>query len=311
MPGSTPLTVNGRMPFWALGTAMLERLRNLLPRQKTNPRDCVMVVGLGAMKSGTSWLSGYLRSIPNFLHSPVKEMNVFNMFCDNPNRHRDERFRLLRMDQILLRPRPFDQPEAVDRLRALAQIAHINDPEAYLAYFAERLNGHTHFGEISPSYSHLSLDTLKLMSGLTRDVRFLFLMRDPARRAASHIRHVRSRTRPDVPIDVFLAEIEPGRDIWLRSDYGGTLDRLEQAGLADKTRVMTYETLFKDETMQGLCDWLGLPFRKPRPDRVVNQGRSDELTQAQHDQLRERLDPIYADLARRDLPAGAERWRWT
>ncbi len=263
------------------------------------------------MKSGTTWLSHYLSSMPDFLHSPVNEMNVFNRFADNPNRRMDDSYRLIQMEQILLSPEPFDQPRTRDRLRALAQIAHIHDTEAYLDYFAERLDGHSHFGEISPSYSHLPPETLKQVAGLTRDVRFLFLVRDPARRAASHIRHLRRRLRADLSIDELLAKVNPANGVWLRSDYGHMLDNLEQSGLAAKTRVMTYEALFKDETMHGLCAWLGLPFRKPRFDVVVNAGRGEDLTKAQQDQLRETLDPIYVDLARRDLPPGAESWRWT
>jgi hypothetical protein len=36
-----------------------------------------LVIGLGAMKTGTTWLSDYLASHPQFFHSPVKEMNSF------------------------------------------------------------------------------------------------------------------------------------------------------------------------------------------------------------------------------------------
>ncbi|MBA3910974.1 MAG: hypothetical protein C0524_14155 [Rhodobacter sp.] len=311
MHGWTALITKGCVQSWAWERTLLDRFRRFLPRHKADPRDCTMVVGLGAMKSGTTWLTEYMSSLPGFLHSPIKEMNVFNMFADNPYRRRNDGFRLFKMEEILLRPNPFDRPHARDQLRALAQIGHIHDTKAYLAFFAERLDGHTHIGEISPSYSHLPLETLRQVAGLTRDVRFLFLMRDPARRAASHIRHLRRRERVDVPIDTLLAEVRPGQGVWLRSDYGFTLDRLEQAGLAAKTRVMTYEALFQDETMRGLCTWLGLPFNKPKPDKIVHPGRGEDLTQAQLDQLRDRLDPIYADLARRDLPPGAEGWRWT
>ena len=44
-----------------------------------------LVIGLGAMKSGTTWLSDYLGSHPQFFHSPIKEMNVFaNLSPTNP-----------------------------------------------------------------------------------------------------------------------------------------------------------------------------------------------------------------------------------
>jgi hypothetical protein len=289
---------------------MIERLTRLLPHRRTDPRDCTMVIGLGAMKSGTTWLSDYLGSLPGFLHSPVKEMNVFNLFAANPFCRRDEGYRLLRMEEIILSPRAFRHGRNRDRLRAYAQIGRIHDTERYLEYFAERMRGQTHFGEISPSYSHLPIETLQQISELTRDVRFLFVLRDPARRAASHIRHLRRRIRADASIDTLLTEVEPGHPVWMRSDYGFTIDQLAAAGLAERSRVMTYETLFQDDTMRGLCDWLEVPFIPPRPDKTLNAGRGDDLTADQLVQLRDRLEPIYADLSVRDLPAGSERWQW-
>lgn len=270
-----------------------------------------MVIGIGAMKAGTTWLSDFLASHPGFLHSPVKEMNIFNQFAENPFRQRDDAFRLLRMEDIILGGRSLGHPKVVDQLRGFAQIGRINDPEAYLAYFAERLRGETHFGEISPSYSHLPVETLRLVAGMTRDVRFLFLMRDPARQAASHIRHLRRRVRADAPIDALIDEVAPGHPVWLRADYGQTLDLLDAARVLGQSRVMLYETLFRAETTGDLCDWLGLARQAPRPDRIMNPGRGDDLSREQMQRLRERLDPIYADLSRRSLPPGTKSWLWT
>lgn len=275
-----------------------------------DPRLKVMVVGLGAMKSGTSWLSRYLGDLPGFLHSPVKEMNVFNQFAANPFAGRDDAYRMLRMEEIILGPTPLTDARALDRLRGFAQVGRIDDSAAYLGYFAERLRGHTHFGEISPSYSHLPAETLREMAGLTRDVRFLFVMRDPARRAASHIRHLRRRVRADASIDTLLAEISPAHPVWQRSDYGFTLDRLAEAGVMAQSRVLVFESLFEADTMRALCGWLGLAYRAPRPDKPVNAGRGDDLTPAQLAELRDRLDPLYQDLRRRSLPHGSARWHW-
>lgn len=286
-------------------------LKNLGRRTAQDPRDRIMAIGLGSMKSGTTWLSDYLSSHPAFLHSPVKEMNVFNTFAENPFGKRDEFYRLMRMEETILGDKPLTDSKTADRLRALAQIGRIAGPESYLAYFAERLQDETHFGEISPSYSHLPVETLRLVAGMARDVRFLFLMRDPAKRAASHIRHLRRRLRADTEIKTLIAEVAPGNPVWMRSDYGYTLDRLEEAGLLGQSWLMVYETLFKDETARDLCDWLGLAYRKPRPDRVMNAGRGEDVTPAHIQELRERLDPLYRDLARRTLPEGAKRWQWS
>ena len=270
----------------------------------------VLVVGLGAMKSGTSWLSRYLGELHGFLRSPVKEMNVFNQFADNPFRGRDAEHRLLQMEKVILGAKHLNEPRVLDRLRGFAQIGRINDSAAYLDYFAERVRDHTHFGEFSPSYAYLPVETLLEIAGLTRDVRFLFVMRDPARRAASHIRHLRRRVRADASIDSIIEEISPSHPIWQKSDYGYTLDRLTTAGLMPQSRLLVYETLFQPGTMHDLCNWLGLEYRVPRPEKLVNTGRGDDLTDIQRDKLRRRLDPLYEDLRRRSLPDGSVHWQW-
>ena len=38
-----------------------------------------LVISLGVMKSGTTWLSDYLSSHPTFFHSPIKEMSAFRL----------------------------------------------------------------------------------------------------------------------------------------------------------------------------------------------------------------------------------------
>jgi len=44
-------------------------------------------LGIGAQKSGTSWLSNYFKSHPEILMSPIKEMTFFgNREQQNPGR---------------------------------------------------------------------------------------------------------------------------------------------------------------------------------------------------------------------------------
>lgn len=280
------------------------------PVEPEDLRSRTLVVGLGAMKSGTTWLSGYLAAHSRFLHSPIKEMNTFNQFYDNPFKGQRDRFRLYRMESLLLDKRPGGMFRHEHRLRALAQLGRINSVEDYLAYFAERIGEETHFGEISPSYSHLPPEALRDIAGITSDVRFLFLMRDPAARAASHIRHLRRRVRAHVPVADLVAQVTPDDAVYMRSDYGHTLDTLDRAGLRDRARLLYFETLFRPETMRGLCDWLDLEFREPEADRKRNVGVGEGLTPEQMHDLRDRLDPIYVDLRARGLGTEMAGWWW-
>lgn len=277
------------------------------------------------MKSGTTWLSNYLESHPHFFLSPVKEMNAFNvLFPQNPDypdyhygptddillwrmqrgilNYGDRRSAFL--DLILNKGRGFD------RIRALAQVSYITSTDHYLQYFAGRIGKHRHFGEISPAYAHLPSEAYTCMASLCEDVRFLFLMRDPALRAASHIRQMRLRILKDMDINEILDGIDQSSPYFIRSDYRYTLQMLRSLGLATRTKFLIYEDFFTQERMDELCDWLGMARHKGDFQQILNRGGGAHLTPHQFDILRERLMPIYDDLRRDPVTQGASNWLW-
>ena len=307
------------------------RLRRLIKRSLGQqppppvPMTCrQLVIGLGAMKSGTTWLSDYLGSHPQFFHSPIKEMNAFStLYPDNPLYPSyiykpGETYRLWRMEKIVLSfgqtPPRLDQTDAdrerFDRLRALAQLGRIASVQDYLSFFTERISDQLHFGEISPSYAHLPPEAYACMAELTEDVRFLFLMRDPTDRAASHLRHARRRVEKDLDLDQLLDRVDAENPIYIRSDYSYTLKALRSLGLVEQSRFLIYEDLFTQDCMDGLCDWLGLERHEAVLDKRLNPGVGDSLSERQMGVLRERLSPIYDELRREPVTAGASSWRW-
>ena len=283
-----------------------------------------LVIGLGAMKSGTTWLSDYLASHPQFFHSPIKEMNVFaNLYPTNPSYpgylyKPGDAYRLWRMEKIVLaygvRPPRLDEAdyerERFDRLRALAQLGRIETIDDYLAFFEERIGAEMHFGEISPSYAHLPAEAYASMAQLTNDVRFLFLMRDPTDRAASHLRHVRRRVDKDLDLDQLLERVDHENPIYMRSDYRYTLQTLRSLGLAERSRFLIYEDLFAQDCVDAVCDWLGIDRHDAVLDKRLNPGVGDALNDRQMGLLRDRLSPIYDGLRDDPATAGARLWRW-
>jgi hypothetical protein len=283
-----------------------------------------LVIGLGAMKSGTTWLSSYLGDHPQFFHSPIKEMNTFaNLYPFNPSYpsytyKSGGAYRLWRMEKIILAygqsPARLDGAEyerqRFDRLRALAQLGRIETTNDYLKYFEERIGDQLHFGEISPSYSHLPPEAYACMSQLSDDVRFLFLMRDPTDRAASHLRHARRRVHKDMGLDQLLERVSPEHSIYIRSDYRYTLQTLRSLGLAERSRFLVYEDLFTQDCVDDLCDWLGIARHDAVFDKRLNPGVGDALTDRQMAELRDRLAPIYDGLRDDPATAGARSWRW-
>ena len=267
-----------------------------------------LVIGLGAMKCGTTWLSDYLGRHPGFFHAPIKEMNVFNRRWPNAFDQDGPAFRLWRMEEIVLDPRYPRSGRLRMRLRALAEIGRIGTDQDYLAFFARRMRGQGAFGEISPSYALLPPEGLRHIAGLTADVRFLFLMRDPVARMVSNIQHLRRRLRRHDSVDQMIADVAPGHPLWLRGDYGRTLDALAEAGVTAKTLV--YEEMFRDDTIRELCTWLDLPFAPPDFARRLNVAQGEGLTDGQKSRLRDRLDPVYQDLSRRFGADRPKAWQW-
>ena len=283
----------------------------MFPFRRPSPTDLRqrrLLIGLGAMKSGTTWLSDYLSTHPAFFHSPIKEMNIFNARWPNPFDQDGPPFRLWRMEEIVLDPRFPRSAKLRMRLRALAEIGRIGTDQDYLAYFARRMRDQRVFGEMSPSYAMLPPEGLRHIAGLTADVRFLFLMRDPVARMASNIQHLRRRLRAAETVEAVMADVTPGTALWARGDYGRTLDALGEAGVTAK--LLIYEDLFREQTIRDLCAWLDLPFVPPDFAKRLNVAQGPRLTDGQLAQLRGRLEPVYQDLSRRFGADRPKAWRW-
>jgi hypothetical protein len=284
-----------------------------------------LVIGLGAMKTGTTWLSDYLASHPQFFHSPVKEMNSFAVIFPYNHVYPDyfygpwPELLLWRMENTILRYGNrrsaysdfiWNQGKGFDEIRALAQLNKITSTADYLQYFEERIGGYLHFGEISPCYAQLPAEAFACMSTLCNDVRFIFVMRDPTRRAISHIRQLRLRIHKELEIQDLLDRVDPSDAVFIRSDYRYTLATLCTLGLAERTKFLIYEDLFTQECINDLCDWLGLCRHPASFKKRVNNGSGDQFTAAQLENLRARLCPIYDDLRHEPLTQAAHTWLW-
>lgn len=308
-------------------------IRRFLPHRAASPPAAPLplplaqrqlVIGLGAMKSGTTWLSRYLAAHPQFFHSPIKETNIFaSLYPDNPAipeyvYRPDDAYRLRRMEDMILasgtNPAGFDLSEfdraRFDRLRALAQIGRIRKVGDYMSFFGDRIGAEMHFGEISPSYAHLPPEAYRVMAGLSGDVRFLFLMRDPTDRAGSHLRHWRRRVYSDVSLDKLLQSVDRHSPIYIRSDYRYTLQTLRSLGLEGQSRFLFYEELFTQQCMDDLCAWLGLDPQPADCENRRNPGVGDSLSHDQIALLRDRLSPIYEELCTDPVAGAARAWRW-
>ena len=272
-----------------------------------------LFVGLGAMKTGTTWLSQYLRTHPEAYHSSLKEVNFFNTLVPNIRRNMGERRRLDILNNLILKhpaPEPFP-PKARAKMYDIAEIGHFNrDTKKYFSFFAERVGDCSIFGEISTSYSTLPPEGFRIIAESHPDTRMFLIMRDPTSRAVSHVQH-KMRRQTDMDVDAEIEQIEPGNIVYERSDYPKALNAIAKGAVNAPFLAMVYENLFTEKTVREFCEFLGIGYHKPDFGRRVNAARTVEFTQAQKDRIREKLDPIYVQMDQyfgEDKPA---KWLWS
>src|SRR5689334_10606135 len=122
----------------------------------------IFVLGVGAQRSGSSWLHAYLASHPVVGMSEIKELHYFDaVWRADHRRHAYSHFTsaLQRLDSGIDRGGSQLSPErARQRMLALSDRLAMFDggDRAYVEYFRRRVSpNHTHFGEITPAYSLL------------------------------------------------------------------------------------------------------------------------------------------------------------
>ena len=149
-----------------------------------------MLVGIGAQKTGTTWLHNYLSGHPEVWISPIKELHVFDhRHLYSPNTLRSTLLnRSARLAKDIVQKNGANSAEAYELLITSALRAQMIDQiDKYIEYFSDRVADEPVFGEITPAYSLLPKAGFREILSLHPNVKFVFIMRDPIKRAWSHI----------------------------------------------------------------------------------------------------------------------------
>jgi LPS sulfotransferase NodH len=148
-------------------------------------------LGIGAMRSGTSWLRKHLNNHPRVWMAEPKEVHFFD-------RHFEER------------RWPLLSSEREARLR-------------YGAYFAEApTESGTVTGEFTPAYAVLPDERIATIRRWMPDLKVVFIMRDPVERAWSHARKDFAKYWGKEPGSATLDDLRPFFDdpnVHRRGDY--------------------------------------------------------------------------------------------
>ncbi|MEM0936645.1 MAG: sulfotransferase [Pseudomonadota bacterium] len=287
------------------------------------PEGKALFFCIGAQKAGTSWLANYFAGHPECRFSVDKEMHYFDVT-------RGGLTGMIRRQADVLRHR-------VNRLHHNPQrdyggkLNKIEDSVALLQMYRPRLHGDTQYMKLmlkragdarilcdfTPEYGHLDADGMRELACFA-DHRpyFLFVMRDPVERLWSQIRMEmdhRGLAREKWPkaarelAESMLADgpLAKGR----YNDYRHTLETLDASVAADRRRVLFMEELFDQETLDGLCDFLGVG-RHEADFSPVHEGRPLDLPRDLRKRMRKSLDDTYRYVARRFPDRRPKSWAW-
>lgn len=274
----------------------------------------VFVLGVGAQKSGTTFLAKYLAAQPRADFGVRKEYHVLDaLFLPLFGEFRDEAIDQVRHDLAT------DEPK-LGPPRQILPFHMIATPQLYFAYFNDLLStNHVRLtGDITPSYSALSVENLSWVRdefarrGIS--VRPVFLMRDPVYRLQSMVR-MKFRNNgaspgPDEELAAVMAAHCSDLDL-ARGGYHVTLQRLFEVFGREGVFVKLYEDFFTPAIAGELGRFLRMELTPPRLEQKFNVSATpNHLSREDYDILREGyLDVIEGVKALTGL-AVEDRWRW-
>lgn len=270
-----------------------------------------LIVGIGAQKAGTSWLSQMLGQHPQVWTTPFKETHFFNYrfieghrywiawhYRQKPN---EIRARYQRRGEVI-------PPEMDSYLTRVATAPDMYSDEWYQRIF-QPAPGDTLPLDVTPEFSTIPEQGVEFVANMLPQSRFLYLIRDPADRAASQLRMNLSREkRHPATLDDWMKEVA-NPVLEDRGDYEAYVPRWRQH-VGNRLLVLPYGRIKSDprglladvERHCGLIDWdYSNPyirvFEGPKDISVPPEamGALRKRLQSQYDFLSDEFGPHFLD----------------
>lgn len=241
----------------------------------------VFILGVGCQKGGTTWLHGQLDKHPNVNMGFTKEYHVFDAL------HVEDMKYFARQKMNKLQKIYKESPNQVP-IKLLRHVSFHKNTNNYFIYFDKLWESDEQtkiVGDITPSYSSLSIRTLKeIRNKLEKKgfkVKVIFLMRDPIERCWSMARmDIRDKSKSKkVDIDDIsrLKTLYKEETCALRTRYENTIRNLDYCFTADDIFYGLYETLFSQDTVTRLEEFLGINDFSPNLSQKYNITEKNEI----------------------------------
>ena len=264
--------------------------------------DPVIMLGVGATKSGTSWLYRYLAGHPECHFRSIKELHFFDALekgrIDRQIEAREAEAAGIRTRIANGTARAGARDRLTDR-EDLVDVLKEGDRSSYLRYLHAGAGTRKVVGEVTPAYALLPETRLSEIARMAMDVRFVYMMRDPVARLWSHVRMIARRRGGGDGVD-------PGRagrilrrtfrgeetEIALRGDYRAALEKFDRAIDPARILVLVFEELVSGAAIDRLCAFLGIQ-RTSADLAPAHVGAPLEMDAAQRRAARDWLAPQY------------------
>lgn len=258
----------------------------------------MFILGVGAAKSGTTWLYRYLRDLPGFANVALngkKETHFWDRYS-SPRPLRRRIVRSLEGARGLRIARPRDYFRRIKRLQE---------------------SGATLIADITPGYATLDRQTFEsIRAGLEKvgtEYRVVFLMRDPVNRLISKVRQ--DRFRGLLSQYHGADSVEEMISVGLASGifesqvrYSKTVPILETVFPEEKLWLCPYEDLFTKDRIRELSSFLTVPERQELSSSII--GSSGPSTPIEERVKRELAVWLHDDyqFVRHRFPEVEELW---
>ena len=285
-----------------------------------------LFVCIGAQKAGTSWLFSVLSQDDRFKFCPhVKEIHYFDhVHCKSPLLNQWRAHHLIQMverrglslktimagflsgeEDNFLKNRKYKIKGNFFAAKKFLELSGTVDDAWYTAML--RTNEKQSYSmDITPDYAVIGENGFKHMDKLAKNLKLLFILRDPVERAWSGLLQGKKKHKGGVKefleqnihnIDLLFNLCTTGKDILPRSNYAKTLSELEQLGLLDRTLIKFYDDIMEKpkEFILDVYKFLDLPvdisseFEVLLKNKVYGTVGKSEMPE----ELRERLVEFY------------------
>lgn len=222
-------------------------------------------VGVGAQKSGTTWLARMLAAHPDIFVTPVKEIHYFDHIRNLTEQLSDKKRRSRNRKYFQRMWTQWGRFGAYRSQRGWWRdyMASPVDDDWYRRLFAHR--GPAKFaGEITPEYAILGKEGFAHIKRMSPDARVIFIMRNPVDRLWSQVLHqcrARGLDANRQSTDAILTMVREPRFGEL-ADYAQTLDDMEAVFSPEQTLLLYYEDMHADriEALRVVCAFIGARF---------------------------------------------------